>query len=321
MSAVKELAIRSNYHLKYKIQKWFPRHMNKGFRDVMKTIRKVDCIVEVHDARIPFSGRNLEFIRSLTSIKPHVLILTKVDLMDMIYKRRVKDKLEYEGNSKCLFIDSMNASKELSGFSQILPTVVEIISNSNRFNREDATDINLMIIGIPNVGKSTLINRMRHTYLGVGGRATVTGATAGVTRSVLERIKINAIPPVYLFDTPGVLDPKVDKDIETIMRCALCATLNDNVIGIENIADYLLYWMNRHKNYNYVNHLGLDTPSDDIREVLIKGSVYLKNLYEIRCPQTGQLEMRPQLSNTANVFVTAFRKGLLGRVLLDDDIL
>ena len=56
---------------------------------------------------------------------------------------------------------------------------------------------------------------------------------------------------------------------------------------MENIADYLLYWMNRHKNYSYVNFLGLDSPSDDIREVLIKGSVYLQYLAELRSPETG----------------------------------
>ena len=100
---------------------------------------------------------------------------------------------------------------------------MEIIESSNRYNREEANDLNLMIIGIPNVGKSTIINKLRNMYLGIGGRATIVGAEAGVTKSVLERIKINPNPPVYLYDTPGVLEPKIDKtNIEMTMRCALC---------------------------------------------------------------------------------------------------
>lgn len=87
-------------------------------------------------------------------------------------------------------------------------------------------DFNLMVLGIPNVGKSSIINKLRSFHLQVGGKATTTGATAGVTRRVLERIKINYNPPVYLYDTPGVLEPKFDnkfdKGLEVYMRCALC---------------------------------------------------------------------------------------------------
>jgi len=103
-----------------------------------------------------------------------------------------------------------------------LPTIIDLIRKSDRFNREDFAGFNSMILGIPNVGKSTVINKLRNICLGVGGKATSTGAIAGVTRSVMERIKINANPPVYLYDTPGVLEPKLDKGLEATMRCALC---------------------------------------------------------------------------------------------------
>ncbi|CAG2181702.1 unnamed protein product, partial [Oppiella nova] len=192
---------------------------------------------------------------------------------------------------------------------------------SDRFNREDFNGFNLMVMGIPNVGKSTIINKLRNTNLRVSGKATTTGAIAGVTRSVLERIKINANPPVYLYDTPGVLEPRIDKGLETIMRCAVCATLSDQLIGYRTIADYILYWLNRHNNHRYVKLLGLDTPSDDITEVLIKGSVYLENIVEHKSLEKGQMVKRPDVEHTAQQFVTAFRKGQLGRVMLDDDLL
>ena len=184
-----------------------------------------------------------------------------------------------------------------------------MVETSNRFNRSDSFGINLMIIGIPNVGKSTIINKLRNNYYGVKGKAAQTGAIAGVTRSVMERIRISANPPVYLYDTPGVLEPRVERGIETMMRCALCgqyyhtlyrfdirsdlnynrllATLNDQFIGYQNIADYLLYWLNRHNDQSYVRFLSLDKPSDDINQVLIKGAVSLNYLRRSKNLDTG----------------------------------
>ena len=107
-----------------------------------------------------------------------------------------------------------------------------MIRDSDRFNREDFNGFNLMVMGIPNVGKSTIINKLRNTNLRVSGKATTTGAIAGVTRSVLERIKINANPPVYLYDTPGVLEPRIDKGLETIMRCAVCGQYCTNICAL-----------------------------------------------------------------------------------------
>ncbi|CAG2171479.1 unnamed protein product [Oppiella nova] len=345
--ATKELVLRSHFELKTAILKWFPRHMNRGMREMMQTLRKVDCLVEVHDSRIPFdwmremmqtlrkvdclvevhdsriplSGRNKDLIRRLSSLKPHILILNKSDLMDIRYQRRIKERFQSEdSNSRCIFVDSLNPNTRVNGFPEILPTIIEVIRDSDRFNREDFNGFNLMVMGIPNVGKSTIINKLRNTNLRVSGKATTTGAIAGVTRSVLERIKINANPPVYLYDTPGVLEPRIDKGLETIMRCAVCATLSDQLIGYKTIADYILYWLNRHNNHRYVKLLGLDTPSDDITEVLVKGSVYLQNIVEHKSLEKGQMVKRPDVEHTAQQFVTAFRKGQLGRVMLDDDL-
>ena len=116
---------------------------------------------------------------------------------------------------------------------QFLTTIIDSIekiksasSNTNLFMNDNY--YSLLVMGIPNVGKSTVINRLRNVYLGKSGRATVTGPKAGVTRAVLEKIKICEHPrQIYLFDTPGILEPSFHKleteaDKEALMRCALC---------------------------------------------------------------------------------------------------
>ena len=118
------------------------------------------------------------------------------------------------------------------------------------------------------------------------------------------------------------------------------ATLSDQTIGIIIIADYLLYWLNRHKNFSYVHFLHLDKPSDDITEVLVKGAVGLNYILDSKnyvsgmssyghnfkqihtlIAFLGEMMKSPDLETTANMFVSAFRKGELGRVMLDDDII
>lgn len=100
-----------------------------------------------------------------------------------------------------------------------------LVAESDLFDEEA---YNLLILGVPNVGKSTVINRLRNVYLGKSGKATTTGAQAGVTRALLERIKICDFPrKIYLFDTPGVLEPsfhhfKTQQDKEAFLRCAAC---------------------------------------------------------------------------------------------------
>lgn len=319
------LKFRTQFELGVKLNKWFPKHMNRGYIEMERTLRKVDCIIEVHDSRIPFSGRNVQFINRLKALKPHILIMNKTDLLDLRYMKKISDRLQSENNgvNKVIFVDSFHPNANINGFGEIMPSIIEIIRDSNRFNREDFNSFNLMIIGIPNVGKSTIINRLRNMYLGVSGKASRTGATPGVTKTVLERIKINPNPPIYLYDTPGVIEPKIDKGLEVMMRCALCATLSDKIIGDHNIADYLLYWMNKHKNFEYCNFFKLDTPSDNIHEVLIRGAINLNLSKSIKSYDTSTSEIieRPDIERSANHFIRAFRNGEFGRVLLDDDFI
>ncbi|CAN8010215.1 unnamed protein product [Ixodes pacificus] len=248
--------------------KWFPTHMYTGMKDMQRKLKSVDCILELHDARIsffqvaihvPFSGRNPNFATMLTAVKPHLLLLNKRDLADPDVEHRVVQQLQEQGVRNVLHIRSSDPSENIN---KIVPTVANMIRSSERFNRREEYDYNIMVIGIPNVGKSSLINSLRRSHLGRKGQATRVGAKAGVTMSVLERIKasysptttfcvlpqISQEPSMYLLDTPGVLCPTV-KDPVVALQLALCSCMPDHLVGATLIADYLLYWLNQNNNY------------------------------------------------------------------------
>lgn len=295
--------------------RWFPGHMTKGLKQMQQRLKSVDCIIEVHDARIPISGRYADFSRTLTGLKPHILILNKIDLADMKHSQSIVSELKKEGLSNILFTNlKYQGCKETK---KILPLAKKLILNSNRYNRQAEESYSMMVIGVPNVGKSSLINRLRSNHLHLG-KATHVGAEAGITRSVLTHIKISEDPNVYLFDTPGILAPTI-KNVYTGLNLALVACLQDHVVGSHALADYLLFWLNKHSRFEYVEKVGLSEPNDNIQYVLTFIAAKLKKTLRIRGYQG--IEEKPDLKFAADYFVSLFRKGELGTYCLDIDVL
>lgn len=244
----------------------------------------------------------------LAAIKPHVLLLNKADLADPNLKATVAQQLRDQGTQNVLHIRSTEPSRNVD---KIVPMVADLIRKSERYNRHEAFDYTIMVIGIPNVGKSSLINALRKMHLGRTGPATRVGATAGVTMRVLERIKISEDPLMYLLDTPGILSPATN-DPQTALQLALCGCMLDHLVGNVLMADYLLYWLNQQHNYSYVDYLGLDGPCDDIRLVLYKTAINMRVLNKVRTYEGWSL--RPNQEAAAANFIQGFRRGLLGRI-------
>lgn len=188
--------------------RWFPGHMNKGLKQMQRKLNTVDCVIEVHDARLPFSGRNPIFTSTLTGAKPHILALNKRDLTVQSLIPRIKDQLKAEqGINNVVFTNSKDQLDR--GLKTLTPLMVDLIKDSNRFNRSEEKDFNVMIIGVPNVGKSSLINMLRSMNTRKG-HALPVGAVAGVTRSLMTKMRINDNPTIFMFDTPGKIFRLID---------------------------------------------------------------------------------------------------------------
>lgn len=309
---------RKCFHVGDKVAiQWFPGHMGKGLRVMQQKLKMVDCVIEVHDSRIPFSGRNTDFKHTVSGVRPHILVLNKKDLSDeSTYTETANLIKRTEGIDHVVFTNCKDQTCE--GVRSIVPLARKLIISSNRFNRNEQPDFNLMIIGVPNVGKSSLTNVLRNRHL-KAKKATTVGAVAGVTRSVLTRIKISEKPLVYMYDTPGILTPRV-ADTDQGMKLAAVSCLQDHLVGCVTIADYILYWLNKNEIFSYVDYMGLKEPTDNINEVLVGGATLLNKTIKIRQPD-GQKTIRPDFESVARHLIRGFRSGVFGKFNLDADLL
>ncbi|XP_060142670.1 uncharacterized protein [Globicephala melas] len=287
-----------------------------GLKKMQSSLKLVDCIIEVHDARIPLSGRNPLFQETL-GLKPHLLVLNKMDLADLKEQQKIIQHLEGEGLKNVIFT---NCVKD-ENIKQIIPKVTELVGSSYRYHRGENLEYCIMVIGVPNVGKSSLINSLRRQHLRKG-KATRVGGEPGITRAVMSRIQVCERPLMFLLDTPGVLAPRI-QSVETGLKLALCGTVLDHLVGEETLADYLLYTLNRRQLLGYVQHYGLGEACDDIASVLKRVAVKLRKTQKVKVlTGTGDVNVvQPNYPAAARDFLRAFRSGVLGPVMLDRDLL
>ncbi|XP_048361085.1 mitochondrial ribosome-associated GTPase 1 isoform X1 [Sphaerodactylus townsendi] len=279
------------------VARWFPGHMAKGRRERM---------------HIPLSGRN-PLLREALDIRPHLLVLNKMDLADLTHKSRILKCLEQQGLSHILFTDCLKDEN----IEKIVPLVTELVSNSQRYQRAENVEACMMVIGVPNVGKSSVINSLRRLHLRKG-KASSVGAEPGITRAVLTKIQVCDRPLMFLLDTPGVLSPRIES-VEIGLKLALCGAIRDHLVGEDVIADYLLYTLNRQQQFSYVERYGLASPCDEVETVLKGIALHLgKNRRVKVLTGTGDVTvMAPNYNAAAVDFIGSFRKGLLGKVMLD----
>ncbi|EGD76372.1 hypothetical protein PTSG_01072 [Salpingoeca rosetta] len=243
---------------------WFPGHMAAGLRAMQKNLRRCDCVLEVHDARVPFIGRNPQF--KYLAGTPRILLLNKADLAPTPQPEE-KEAIMHEclPNGELVYSDVLYIScgKKQADVRQVMPAVLKSIGKDVLDSRQH---LRLLIAGMPNVGKSSLVNTLR-SVLANKRKCARTGDRPGVTRTVQQDVKIHDDPPVYILDTPGVMIPDLDNQ-DHAMTLAMLGTLRDELVGEEHVADYLLFSLNQLGIFSYVDRYRLDGPSDNIDVVL-----------------------------------------------------
>ena len=212
---------------------WFPGHMAKARREVMEKLKLVDVVIEVVDARLPLSSRN-PMLDSIIQQKPRVILLNKMDLADPAQTAQFKRYFEKQGMA-CLAINA----NENKGIKKIEGACQEVLKE--KIARRQAKGmkpkaIRAMIIGIPNVGKSTVLNRL------VKKNIAKTGNKPGVTKAQ-QWLKVGK--SFELLDTPGILWPKFED--QTIgLKLALTGAIKDDLLHFDDIALYGLEYFNRY---------------------------------------------------------------------------
>jgi len=249
---------------------------------------------------IPLSSANPS-LEALVDNNAHVIVFNKVDLADPKYCSIIENNFKTV-NKEALFTRSIQGEYNVSN---IIPTCIKLVSQLRSDARKNAP-LNIMVFGIPNVGKSTLINTLRGIHLGKYDRIAKTGPNPGVTRGV-SGFRVSEQPPAFLIDTPGVMIPRISNN-DVGLRLALTGAIKDSIVGAEVLADYLLYILNNFNSKEYAKVLKVNphTIIDKLlQEIAIK--------YNFKLPG-NTLDKEA----SARLFIKKYRLGTYGRFTLDD---
>lgn len=227
---------------------WFPGHMAKAKREIKEKIDLIDIVFEVIDARIPKSSKNND-IEDIIKNKPRILIMTKSDLCDKNITLEWKKYYENKGY-KVVLLDLLhdNVNEIFSIVNELMESI-----NSKRINKGlKPRRVRSLVLGIPNVGKSTLINRL------VGKKAVNVGNKPGITKN-LEWIRIN--DKLELLDTPGILWPKFN-DSTIAYNLASMTAIKEEILDIEDISIYIIKTMFKLYPDNIISRYGVNDDED-----------------------------------------------------------
>lgn len=268
---------------------WYPGHMHKAIREMTGILPDVDLVIELLDARLPASSQN-PVIAKLRQNKPCIKVLSKSDLADPKTTLLWQAHFEQDASVKTLqtTLDQSDKAQKIIRLCQALvPSKVK--ANLNML---------VMIAGIPNVGKSTLINAL------AGRKIAKTGNEPAITKG-LQRIKL--VEHIVLLDTPGILWPKIENE-NSGYRLAAGGAIKDTAMGIEDVAFYLADYLLKHYPAALKNRYDLESlPDTELEFIEMMGA-------RRGCLSAGG---RVDLEKASAILVNEYRAGMLGAITLE----
>ncbi len=274
-----------------KIQ-WFPGHMHRASKEIREKLPEMDLLIEVLDARLPGSSEN-PMIAAIRKDKPCIKIFNKSDLADSILTDKWQSYFERDKGVKtfCVNRDQVDKIKQISSLCR------KMIPISDARDKE----IQAMIVGIPNVGKSTIINTI------TGRSVAKTGNEAAVTRQQ-QRIKIN--DNVVLFDTPGLLWGNINNE-HSGYRLAISGAIKDTAFDSDDAAFYLAEYLIKHYPESIIERYKLtECPKTEIELIEIIGR-------QRGCLRSGG---QVEIDKACKILINEFRLGTLGQITLEEPI-
>lgn len=275
---------------------WYPGHIAKAEKKLKEQISLVDVVIEVLDARIPLSSR-YENIKSLLGDKPRLILLNKADLVEEGELKNWIKTLEELSECPVLTSDAKN-SKDLN---KIVSKVIEL--SEPRIQALMAKGLlrrsaRVMVVGMPNVGKSSIINKLTRTS------KTKVGAKAGVTRQQ-QWVKVN--PKLDLLDTPGII-PMKQEDQKKAQKLTFVNSVSEKAYDAESAADQLLKVLGGKYDTKVRNHYNLGKDEDLTVENIAKSRNWIVKGAE------------PDIERTSKFILCDFRDGKMGKFILDEVI-
>lgn len=274
---------------------WYPGHMTKTRRQMEADLKLVDAVCEIVDARIPIASRNPD-IDSICGNKPRIIVLNRMDLAD---PQATKAWVNYFKSKGMAAVPTDCKSRK--GIADFTPAVRSILTEKIQRNAAKGMNkpVRVMVVGIPNVGKSTLINQIS------GRKGAKAENRPGVTRGKQWVTVDNGL---LLLDTPGILWPKFD-DPEVGMKLAYTGAVKEQILDVEELAVFLMQLLWKHYPDAVKARYGIDMPEDATGYELL----------EAAGKKRGFLMARGEINTErmAKVLIDEYRGGKLGKFTLE----